>query len=101
MLFLVQLAGIDQLLENPNIVRGSADGQQAIGMVPLHVFGTGNTGVRPEGLLDQDTHSVRCEHDVVVAEQKMGGAVDQLENFVGRPAESDPSFEARHEGLRG
>ena len=95
-LFLVDLARLDRRERHAVVVDRHADLEQDLGMVVVDELGPDDPGVRPVRLLDHHAHRVGIEHDVVVAEEQEGRALDRLQRLVGRGREPDVLGEPAH-----
>ena len=91
-LFLVDLAGLDDRVDLTEPVEAESDVLQPARLLPLDELGTDHAGVRAVQLGDHRPHRVRRRRDVVVAEQEEPVvALDESQDLVGRRARTPDS----------
>ena len=72
-------------------VDGATDVEQHVRVVGGDELGPDDPGVRAVRLLDQRADDVGGEHDVVVADEQEGRALDSVQRLVGRLREAGAS----------
>ena len=95
-LFLVQLARLDQGRLGRQLVHAGADRQQPLRTLPLDQLRADDAGVRPERFLHHHPHRVGREGDVVVAEHEVRRALHDRQHVVGRRREPPAPFRCPH-----
>ena len=99
-LLLVELTGFDAGVRRPEAVDGAADLEQDLGVVGAHELGPEDARVRAVALLDDESDRVGIEHDVVVAEEEEGRALDRVQRLVGGRGEAGALVETADERAR-
>ena len=100
-LFLVDLAGFDRLVDLAEAVEAEPDALEHARFVPFDEFRAHGAGVRAVQLLDQQAHRVRIRGDVVVAEQEEAVLpLDEPAHLVGGAGETRIGTERTHERVR-
>ncbi len=94
-LALVQLSRFDELVDDTEVVSTHPYRCQAVRGVPHDEFRAGQACIGTVGLLQEELDGVRCEHDVVVADQDVGDLLDHFEPLVRRVGKPGPR---RHPG---
>ena len=87
-LLLVELARLDPGVRAAEPVDVASDVEEHLGILGGHQLRADDRRVRPVRLLDEDTHRVGGEHDVVVAAQEEGGTGHDVQRLVGRATET-------------
>jgi hypothetical protein len=87
-LFLVELALLDDRRRDTELVDGETDVLEPGGVVPIDHLRTDDRRVRSQHLFDQPAHRVGVQGDVVVAEQIERSTQPVVEHDVGRGTES-------------
>ena len=99
-LLLVELTGLDAGVGDAEPVDRASDLEEHLRVVGAHELRPDDPGVRPVRLLDQDADGGRTGHDVVVAEQEEGGALDEVQRIVRAVGEAGVRAEPAHDGAR-
>ncbi len=96
-LLLVDLARFDAGEGRTEAVDATADLEQDLGVLGADELRPRDAGVGAVPLLDHEPHRRLVEHDVVVAEEQEGGALDDVEGLVGGHGEPGVGAEGAHE----
>ena len=100
-LLLVDLAGLDRLIDLAEAVESEANAPEHARVVPFDELRTDDTGVGAVQLLDEQTHRVAVRGDVIVAEEEEAVLpFDEAQYFVGGGTESGVHAEFSDEGVR-
>jgi len=99
-LFLVALARIDHIHQQPRAVAVEPDVLQHVGRIPFHQLRADHGGVRAECLVDQRRHRIVAQRDVVVQhEEEPVAAVDQRQHLVDDGTKAGVALDGAHEGV--
>ena len=97
-LFLVDLAHLDDRVDLAESVHAETDGLQHVGVVPFDELRADGSRIRSVQLLDHDPQRIGFGSDVVVTDQEEAVvALDQAEHLVRGGTEADVGSDGAHE----